>query len=615
MIRGSYWKGKSMKNKMKLKVLALSSLVWISSISFAHSDYCIALRGNGELKPAHWGALAQTVEVFGVPKAMAGGSSASISTFLVESILLNPHLGTDLTTKSRDLAFLIKSFEGFIYTYTDRSEYQHFFEVLRTVQGIDDERGLIARLRDLVMSKSTSELVLSYKDIKSVINDIRASEVFYGPQVHAFYKTFSEYLSGLKSVISIDKWNALKSEHQKLKLSLAVFGKFDAKNDQTIFVRDGIISFPALAKVFDFMANFYSLRGATAETEQLFIKFIQSCAPGSEGLGWRELTKQKPICQTLLADSVLSFAKAHDQANPRMNDPVGKYLPTLVSTSVVVGNSRRELLSLKKSYLKSTAGKFDFQLPDENLKFGYWGQDVDLEAVSQYFMQRTSEPAAQIDKSKKFMSLGSAPWSYVLEFSPAEPGLSSMLPFKANGEDYISLGGWSDLHPVPILKAKGCEKVVFVTRKGGESIFAQGIAKRLLGFPKLPWSELDPADSDENQTQALNNRGRIGETDGKWSQMFNLANPKSSFSVSLQLADAVVCTDWNAFDVTKNFRGLIDEAYAAPIYLAQPMDMLALKAPKLITKDDNGMVARLAKSGQPLQGQTYPKYSGCILGY
>ncbi|RYZ63878.1 MAG: hypothetical protein EOP09_16905, partial [Proteobacteria bacterium] len=61
-------------------------VLFFGSVSAQAANYCIALRGNGELMPAHWGSLARTVETYGVPEMMAGGSSASVSTFIFESI-------------------------------------------------------------------------------------------------------------------------------------------------------------------------------------------------------------------------------------------------------------------------------------------------------------------------------------------------------------------------------------------------------------------------------------------------------------------------------------------------------------------------------------------------
>lgn len=69
--------------------------------------------------PAHWGALSQVVQKKGLPKAMAGGSSASISMFLLESLSLNPLLENN-TQKS----LMIKSFQGYFEALTQTAEGQ-----------------------------------------------------------------------------------------------------------------------------------------------------------------------------------------------------------------------------------------------------------------------------------------------------------------------------------------------------------------------------------------------------------------------------------------------------------------------------------------------------------
>lgn len=590
----------------------LISLQLLATASLAQGSYCLALRGNGELAPAHWGAIAQTVETFGIPQAMAGGSSASISTFLLESVLLNPHLSESPKDKARDVAFLVKSFEGFVYSYTDRSDYQKFFEMLRALQGSEDGRGVLDRLKTLIDGKSTAEILLNYREVKELINQLLESQVFYGKQVESFHRALKEYLGSVSSVVSLEKWRTLQREQEKLRLALEVFGKFDAKNDQTLFVRDGIINFTAVSEVFDFVANFYSLRGASEQASQSFSQFLRHCAPGSEGMSWRQIVQAKPECQQGLVAALRLFDINRNKSRPRLDDEVGMSLPAFISTSVVVGPSYKNLVKIKEQYGLGLKANYDFQLASQDLKFGYWGRREDLQAIQDYFLNHPSELIVSIDKSKRFMPLGQATWKLMLTLSPAEPGLSPMLPFLVQGREVMSLGGWSDLHPVPILKAKGCEKVIYLTRKGGDSIFAQGVAKRLLGFAQLPWEELDPADSDSNLTQTLNNRGRTGAVDEGWSQMFNLANPRSSFGASLLLADAVVCTNWNGFDVKKDFKGLIEESYRAPVFMSNPIALTGLRTPVWITKADNALEPRLSKTGQPLPGQDSPRFAGCI---
>ena len=86
----------------------------LRSVAQTQPNYCIALRGNGELQPAHWGALAQTIEKFGIPSAMSGGSSASISMFLLESIAFNRAVEAQSeTVQKTSYAFMLKSLVGF----------------------------------------------------------------------------------------------------------------------------------------------------------------------------------------------------------------------------------------------------------------------------------------------------------------------------------------------------------------------------------------------------------------------------------------------------------------------------------------------------------------------
>ena len=97
----------------------------------------------------------------------------------------------------------------------------------------------------------------------------------------------------------------------------------------------------------------------------------------------------------------------------------------------------------------------------------------------------------------------------------------------------VSAGGWNDLHPVLALKNAGCDKVIYLTRRGLESRFAVGVS-RLLGSQT----------SDE-------------------SELFDLRNANSGFSRSLEAADGVMCTDWDQQE-RLNFSAFFNDAYNAP---------------------------------------------------
>ena len=51
---------------------------------------CVGVRGNGPRLWAHFPSLARVVEAFGPIHGMAGGSSATVTGFLLESIEANP---------------------------------------------------------------------------------------------------------------------------------------------------------------------------------------------------------------------------------------------------------------------------------------------------------------------------------------------------------------------------------------------------------------------------------------------------------------------------------------------------------------------------------------------
>ena len=67
-------------------------LAFFPALAFAGDceNYCVGVRGNGEAEPAHPAALARMVEEFGMPNAMAGGSSATITMFLAEQVRKSP---------------------------------------------------------------------------------------------------------------------------------------------------------------------------------------------------------------------------------------------------------------------------------------------------------------------------------------------------------------------------------------------------------------------------------------------------------------------------------------------------------------------------------------------
>ncbi len=484
----------------------------LRSVAQTQPNYCIALRGNGELQPAHWGALAQTIEKFGIPSAMSGGSSASISMFLLESIAFNRAVEAQSeTVQKTSYAFMLKSLVG-------------FFSELRQTPLYSDVEKLIGAAKDF--SKSTL--------LESLQKAIAAG------QFQTAMKLYNQAVSS--AVVDPDTTDALKKALVESDLPRAnflmsqlietarVFGKFNAETDDNLFFRPGIVNFEKAAELFGRISGFYSAEGSRPLAEA-WSELLKTCSADSEGKLWQEIVAQNPQCSTQFQAMFKSYFMSNASNFKAEERIVGRRFEIYPSTSVLVDSAVADFKKAKAMYRSSMDphfGKnFRFSNP-EDIRFGYWGKTERLKEI-----QSKLDPSDE--KARRFLALGPATWKQVLALSPAEPGLSPIKEFRnQSGKVYASAGGWSDLHPVDVLKAAGCSDVIYVTRKGAESPFAQGIARRLLG-----------------------EEARF--------KLYDSANVNSSFNRSIRNANSVLCTNWNAFNVKTQATALIENSYRSPI--------------------------------------------------
>jgi hypothetical protein len=561
--------------------------------SSLRDGYCLAIRGNGEAMPAHWGAMANAIETFGIPSGVAGGSSASISSFLLESVLMNPSVSQQASEEK--VSFLLKSFEGLFAHMAKKPEWQELINLIKMLDG-RKKSPPIAELQKMLEKQSPDQILLQMAKVSVALQEIQNTSVLNGPAI-------------VRLVASFRKWKSQPSEENKAELvirlneakrSFEVLGKFDAKNDKHLFIRNGIIHFGALANLFGKMGDFYSLRGASQNTSNFFQSWIEDCSPKSAGKSWSEIVEGKKVCERQLEKLLDIYIAETKNRSYRIHEKVGATLPAIISTSVVVGTSIDSVKKTKADYDQRKDDSFESEIfiQREDVKFGYWGASEDLRRIESV-IHSSRFPGSRIDKSKRFLSLNEAKWIVPLSLSPAEPGLSSFLEFEKEGEKLLSFGGWSDLHPVPVLKALGCGKVVYLTRVGGDTLFGQGVAKRIFQLEDIQWEDLD---STNPAAIKKNNFGTRENQNGNWSQMFNLANSRSSFSFSLAMADAVVCTNWNDFDVKTEFRSLVLDAYRSPVYIRGASFGRSIRDVKRIYREDNSFDSELG----------YPRYVGCI---
>ncbi|HRE88238.1 MAG TPA: hypothetical protein PK095_03775 [Myxococcota bacterium] len=476
---------------------------------------CVAIRGNGELITSHFASLASIAEHFGPFEGVAGGSSASITSFLTESMHMHPGLTTcgDAPCTRRQaadrLGLLYKSLFGYLEAMGDTDEAVAVTQILGVIT-LAQEEGIGTLVENNNLSEAWSALVtlLDSEEVKDLVN----------AEVLAFLTAPDSITANVREV-----WDAFTT-----------FGNFQA-NSPKIFLRPGLVDFAGLARKVGRIGSFYA--GYGEFDAAAWESFFEACAESGRGKPWPmvgDLESDGQTCRerfrAILDPWRVSFIAVEDdpQTDNRIDDPVGQHLRALVVTSVLTGPAASEFDTARRAYFE--AEDFTFAPSFSDLRIGYWGNVVDTTGVI------TNPKGFPDAKTAKAMSLGSATWLQALSMSPAEPGLSRGVAIDAQR---VSAGGWPDLAPVLALENAGCERVIYLTRRGGESMFAVQIAT-LLGM-------------DAATGQAL----------------YDLGTESSAFNLSLREAAGVWCTNWNAFGAT-DLTGLVTDAMSAPFEVHDP---------------------------------------------
>lgn len=474
---------------------------------------CVAIRGNGELITAHFAALARIAELFGPFDGVAGGSSASITSFLTESMHMHPLLwtcGAATCTRAEAgarLGLLYKSLFGYLAAMGERDEAVAVGRILEVIQ-LAQEQGIEELIAQDKIGEAWQALLtlLSSDDVVGLVNPELLTLLQDSPDISAHVQDIWSMLSG--------------------------FGSF-AADDPIIFVRPGIVNFPGLAAEVGRIGSFYAGYGAFDEAG--WAAFLDGCAAPGVGHPWAVVAAMDAGGQTcgerflgLLTPWRDAFIPTEETAPNRIDDPVGGSMRVLAITSVLTGPAAATFDAAWASYQQAQPWTLPVQFSD--VRAGYWGAEGDTTNVA-------ANPRGFGDlKSAMAMSLGSVPWRLALSLSPAEPGLARG---QTLDDSQVSVGGWPDLEPVLALENAGCERVVYLTRRGEASSFGRGVAKLL------------------------------GATDADLGALHDLGSPASSFSLSLSEAAGVWCTDWNAHGAT-DLAAITEDAYNAPFEVHDP---------------------------------------------
>ena len=475
---------------------------------------CVAVRGNGPLMPSHWGSLARIHEHYGPIQAVSGGSSGSITSFLLESIYSNPAVydcggrscGDDELGARMGLMFKsLEGYVGFLGTTDEALALQQLAPLAARLKGSDV--GALLQDGKLDEARAALEQILTSEDVRDLIN----------PELLALLADSPNPAFHLQ-----DLWGSLSS-----------FGSFEADSD-LIFLRPGVVSFEGLAEKVGRIGSFYAGYGPT--DADAWAAFLEGCASPGLGKTWREvaaLDAGGASCGerfgAMLGDWRGALLRDEAAYPSRVDDVIGARLPTLISTSVLTGDAVEVFDGARASYLAGEPHTWVVKFSD--VRFGYWGQAPDLAKVEQ------NAEGFEDAKTQKFLALGEATWREALSLSPAEPGLARALEIGDTG--LVSVGGWPDLEPTLVLRNLGCEEVLLLTRRGEvQGGFGPSVAK-LLGASEAEDAALYDLDGD------------------------------SAIHRSLAEADAVWCTDWNNLPASELVK-VIDDGWSAPMETQDP---------------------------------------------
>ncbi len=462
-------------------------------------ESCIAIRGNGARLFAHFGALGRYHEYYPPAQAIAGGSSGSITSFLYESMMLNPLLsqcdGKECTPEEARLrlSFMLKSLPVYGTAFYDSNEIKALRYVFDLYTNIKSKTFDRQEFRNLVTAAPDQawdrlEAILSAAELRELVS----GEVF---------KLLRESENKIFHLKEIQK--ALES-----------FGKFQA-TDASIFLFPSFFNWDVFAQRIGRIGNFYAGYGLYYPKETME-EILRTCSKPMLGRSPDELSQipfsQGVSCQDRLVEVISAYRSrlAKDKVGPfRIDEIPGKKTTVLISTAVLKEGAEKNFREAYAQYVKGVAP--DWKPDFAGVKVGYFTRAAEAQKLAQ-------DPEAFTGKRlNRLVPLLNRPWREALRSSPAEPSLSGA---QILSDGAISVGGWIDLNPVLALNSLGCRNTMLLTRPviNATQGFAPDIARRLGA------SEDDVGDifSKDGDRQAL-----------------------SVFSRSIDAAKAIWCARWD----------------------------------------------------------------------
>ena len=468
----------------------------------ATSETCAGIRGNGQNLFAHFGVLARHTEEYGAIACAAGGSSGSITAFVLESIWANPDVhkcdwGLPCSEIERDLriSLLLKSFIGL----SEAGLFEDIATINELLQGIEENQ-IMEKMAGPSPAEGVAALIRLLRDLGPLINPEVIELLLTSPDP-VFHAT--DIVEGLQKGVQF------------------------IVDDPRVFLRTSVINFDQAAEIFGLYGSFYSSYGPA--DRHAIRNWLRTCASPSRGLTWAETSALPGIDGRTCGENLNTLFNAYRErfaffnGQSRIDDPVGRYFPAFGVTGVIKGQSIEIWREAREAWLAATPIPFEPNFDD--IGVGYWGNTRELDRMERVLNRSRSDLG-----SRQFTKLGETTWREVLSSSPAEPGFSPAVQLN-NG--LLSVGGWADPLRVLPLDALGARATIAVNRRDGVGSFTVDLTRLL--------------NASEAEVDAL----------------YSFTDSRSTFFQSLEEATGVWCTDWDGQMSIPNL--LFNDAFTSPL--------------------------------------------------
>lgn len=469
----------------------------------AQDSTCAGVRGNGQNLFAHYGALARHAEEYDVITCIAGGSSGSITAFLVESMWANENLHLcgkrDRTcgkaAQRARQSLMLKSVIGL----TDAGLFQDAATINAIIAGVQ-AGDILELLEGDTPQEGVDAFTRLLRDLGPLIN----------PELFELLATSPDPVFHITDII-----DGLQKGLQ-----------FQV-DDPAVFLRTSVINTTELAELFGLYGSFYAGYGPadSAGMED----WLKACAKPGVGLNWQQVSALPGPDGMTCGDTFTALFNAYREAyadydgRTRTDDKVGRYLPSFGVTGVITGDSIATWEQARAAWV--AAEPIGFEPDFDDIGVGYWGRNSELRRMGRQLDRNYNDLVAE-----QFVPLGRANWREVLGSSPAEPGFAPAIPLSSG---VLSVGGWADPLRVIPLDALGAKRTISINRLGGVGGFTADV------------------------TRLLN------ATDADLEALYSTTDPSSSFYISLDIATGVWCTDWDGQGGVPN--ALFNDAYTSPL--------------------------------------------------